>query len=229
MAGQLLLINPKRRRRAARSSNPKRRRARARRGNPMVAARVHRRVMRANPRRRYSMARRHNPIRHRRRSRNPIGGSFMNAAGSMVKTAALGAVGSAGVNALMSYVMPMLPATVNTGPSYAAIKALITIALGVYGRKMSPMVPEMAQGALTVQAALFLTSQLGATLPTDGALGYYTSGVQVRGRAGNRLLPSRGMSGQNMGMYLKPAGMAGMGRMGGGAGTIGEMGGSVYR
>lgn len=227
MAAEMLIINPKRRARRA----PAKRRARARRRNPARSMpAVRRAVMRSNPRRRRHTyhARRRNPIR-RRRNLSALGRGFSGAAISMVKTAALGAVGSAGVNAIMSFVQPQLPVSMATGTSYSAVKALATIFLGIFGRKaMGPMATEMATGALTVQAALLLNAQLGATFPTDGALGYYTSAMPVRGNGGgnrlvNQLNGRRGLGGGRggVGMYVTPRG--------GMSGTVNEMAGHVWR
>lgn len=163
---------------------------RARRRNPAARTIVRHAPVAANPRRR--AARRSNPIRHHRRRRNPSGRDFMSLATSMLKEAGLGAVGSVVVNAAMSYVRPSLPATMSADPiQYGAVKALATIGLAYLG-KGSKMVLPMATGALTCQLSQLLISQLGVTLPTDGALaglGYTSAAYQVRGRAGNQFLP----------------------------------------
>jgi hypothetical protein len=203
MVAQVLLLNPSERKgvivmKAKRSSSGRFTKARARpaarrRRNPASRTRtiVRHVPVAANPRRRRPMARRANPIRHHRRRRNPSGRDFMALATSMLKEAGLGAVGSIVVNAGMSFVKPSLPITMQSGWGYAAIKAAATIGLAVVG-KGSKMVRPMMQGALTCQLSQLLISELGTSLPTDGALagmGYPSPAMQVYGGGGNQLLP----------------------------------------
>ena len=183
---------------AARKHNPRRRASRRRNPLPMMAA---------NPRRR-SYRRRSNPVVHyRRRRRNPIGSDFSATAMSMLKEAGLGAVGSTLVNALMSYVKSSLPATAQTGMTYSAVKALVTIGLGMMSKHGKAILP-MATGALTCQLSQLLISELGTSLPTDGALagmGYTSPAYQVRGGAGSQMLPQLARAGRaNMGKFNGP-------------------------
>lgn len=169
---ELLLINPRRRRRAA-SSTKRRRTTVKRRHNPVRALSV-------APTRR----RRRNPIgakirRLSRRRRNPISLRNTGIMG-MLKDAALGGIGSVGVDAIMGQVRPMLPASLTSDfYAYSATKAAITVALGVFGKKaIGSKATAMATGALTVQIANVITGML------RGATSAVPSGSLGRGRMG---------------------------------------------
>jgi len=174
---ELLLINPAKRsrRKSRKTASPAQRRARAafaaraRAKNPARrrrAARVH-----SLP----AVRRRRNPIVARRRSmrrRNPVGG-FAGTAIDMVKDAAIGGAGALGVDIIAGQIKPMLPVSMQTGNSYAAAKALITVGVGVFGRRvLGNVAMQAARGALTVQAYnLFrpyvpATMQLGSLSPS---------------------------------------------------------------
>lgn len=240
MAGQLLLINPRKRRarkanparrRAVRAANPRRRRrtAVARRPNPVG--------MFLNPRRR-----RRNPSRaiHRRvmrrgRRRNPIASGLIE---GMFKDAAIGAVGSLGVDMIMGQVQPQLPATMQTGYAYVLLKAAATVALGIFGKKFAgPVAITAAQGALTTQLAVALYDSVSGSVTTDTPaslsglagprkvrrsgqrMGYYTPAMQVPGsRGSNNHVPQI----RSLGMYLN-------GVKGNDLAGVSEMGGHVYR
>lgn len=241
MAGQLLLINPRKRR--ARKANPARRRARAanprRRRRTAVARRPNPVGMFLNPRRR---ARRRNPSRaiHRRvmrrgRRRNPIASGLIE---GMFKDAAIGAVGSLGVDMIMGQVQPQLPATMQTGYAYVLLKAAATVALGIFGKKFAgPAAITAAQGALTTQLAVALYDSVSGSVTTDTPaslsglgngrkmrrggqrMGYYTAAQQVPGSRGmNTHVPQI----RSLGMYLN-------GVKGNDLAGVSEMGGHVYR
>lgn len=187
---EMLLINP-RRRRKARRANPvaKRRRVTARRKrNPMpaVAAPVFaRRRRRMNP-----LARR----RVMRRRRNPIGGRMgTGMLMSAIREAFVGGAGSVAVDLAMGQINKYLPATFKTVPGSVgagdAVKALITVMLGHYlSGPTRGLSRKMAQGALTVQAANIVKSFVPATM----AMGYASPA---------RIVPGVNTVGPNMGAY----------------------------
>jgi len=152
MAGSLMLINP----RARRRKSTKRRTTAKRRRNPIVA----------NPRRRRraSAKRRRNPIglarvhharrrSHTRRRRNPIAG--MGTIGDMVMNGLKGAVGSVAINAAVNF----LPATLRSGNVLYVTRTGAAILLGTLGRKVLGRHARVAaEGALAVNFADVLNS-----------------------------------------------------------------------
>lgn len=227
---QVLLMNPAKRRKARRA-NPKRRAARRR--NPAAVVRA---APRANPIRRHRR-RRSNPIVMRRvgrvrRRRNPIslGGASI---GDLIKNAAIGGGGSVAVDIIMGQVKPMLPTEMQTGTQYTLAKAAVTVGIGMlFAKMMGATGAKMAAGALTVQAANFISQQFAPSVGMP--MGYFTPGMPVRNsaRMGNRMIPTlkgrfdvpsnRNNQG-SLGMYLQGGrGMAG-------AGTINEMQGTVWK
>lgn len=185
---EVLLINPRKRRKATvkRKAAPKRRRAR--RANPAPVVSTLRRVTRR---------RRANPLSARRvsrRRRNPIGGGAGLSAKSimvMLRESVIGGAGAVGVDYLMAQLGPKLPASlrITSGKPGAghAVKALLTILAGKLLKKPTKGLSEkMAQGALTVQVA----QVLGSLLPAQTAsVGYYTPTRVVNGS--NRVGPIR--------------------------------------
>lgn len=172
MAAQLLLINPKKRRRShkrrARSHRRRRHVARRRRSRVM-------RVVRVNPRhrRRHSAHRRHirrNPLhRHRRRiHRNP-----MTSVGGVVRGALIpagyGAVGAVGVSVIWGFLSPMFGSLfsgnlfLNTIAKGAGSLGLGWAASKVLGRQQGYAV---AIGGLTVAGYELLSSLLNTVAPT---------------------------------------------------------------
>lgn len=181
MAGTLMLINPRKRRKAA-----KRRTTKARKHNPI------RRIVakRAKPRRRAaapmaaSARRTIRAVRRRssRRRSNPISiKGFGSLAVGMVKDAVIGGVGAVGVDAVMGQVKPMLPLSMQSGNTYIAVKALGTVALGMLARKvLGPIGATAAQGALTVQMASLVRSQVSQFAP-GMTLGYLSPAAIMPG------------------------------------------------
>lgn len=193
MAGQLLLVNPRRRsrrktagrkRRGPRRMSAlqrkyfgkKRRRNPARRRRHVVRAHRVRRHL-SNPVRRIRRRRRHNPIRmHRRRRRNPIGmGSIMGPA----MTAVYGTVGALATDVLFG-VLP-LPAQFKSGGMGTLAKAAVTIAGGMLASKLvgRSAAEKAVSGALTVQLYSFAKPLLAAALPSVPGLGYYGAGYAL--------------------------------------------------
>jgi hypothetical protein len=178
---QMLLINPRGRRKARRAA-PKRKRATRARARRVV------RVIAANPSRR--RVRRHrNPIGvhhrrvHHRRRRNPIRlGGHSAGLVAMLKTAAIGGAGSVAVDLLMGQLNKYLPASMVSSPDTVdvgdAVKAGVTIMLGrALNKSTRGLSQKMALGALTVQMAGILRT----FVPASMALGYYSPGRIVRG------------------------------------------------
>lgn len=207
---EMLLINPRRRRKAGRRANPVRHHAkgrpsvRRRRRNPIPAGLARYMAGRVNPRRR---ARRRNPIgavkrhvRHHRRHRNPIGGGMGGMVG-MFKAALIGGAGSVAMDFLMTQINPMLPASLQ--PSNAtvtandAIRAVLTAFLGkALARHTRGLSVQAAEGALTVQAAIIL----GNLVPTGAApaVGFYSPAGIIQGTS--RVGPIR----QGVNAYMRP-------------------------
>ena len=185
---EMLLINPRRRRKAT----AKRRTTRARRRNPVA------RVM-ARP------ARRRNPVaqmkRRVMRRRNPIG---MNAGMmKMIQDAFIGGAGSIAVDLAQGQINRFLPATLQTRPGTVGlgdgVKAVLTVVLGrALNRTTRGLSMKMASGALTVQSAGIMRTLLGPTLGAN--LGFYTPGMVTN--MNNRVGPIR----NNMVGAYTPAG-----------------------
>ena len=171
---ELLLINPAKRarRKSRKAASPAQRRARAAFGaaararakNPTVRRRRSRAASTAMPARR----RRLNPIRARARSRrrNPISaGGFVGTTMALVKDAAIGGAGAIAVDVIAGQVKSMLPTSLQSGNAYAAAKALITVGVGVFGRRvLGGIAMQAARGALTVQAYNLMKPYVPASL-----------------------------------------------------------------
>lgn len=162
--GQLMLINPRKRKAKRRtvSAAPKRRR----RARPALAA---------NPivRRRRSSIKRV-AKRSRRIRRNPIG---INSIIGTLTDAGIGAAGAIGIDIL--YDKLPLPVSMKTGMGGIAAKAGIAIAVGVFGKKiLGNTAGKLAAGALTVQAFDLIKSFMPPTLPAAVAgMGYMSPGI----------------------------------------------------
>ncbi|MFI4940980.1 MAG: hypothetical protein ACHP7O_11655 [Burkholderiales bacterium] len=181
----LMLINPKHR--AKRRSNPRHRSAAQRAATArMLAANRARRGH--NPkRRRHAAHRRHNPVGlhrvrsnvmhhiRRRRHRNPIStGGAVN----LLINGAIGAVGIVGVNAVTS----MLPATVNTGRTLYATRAVLALVIGTVGRAaLGDKARAAAEGVLAANFADLIVSLTSASLPGAGlhGIGAYLSSIHM--------------------------------------------------
>jgi hypothetical protein len=211
---EMLLINPKKRRKARRSNPARsaaqrrataklvamnRRRGRGRRRNPGTA------VPAMNPMRR-RVARRANPIRavSRRRRSNPIGGGRFGVGLIMrqVQDSLIQGGGAVAMDLIYGQIQRFLPTMLQRTPGSIglgdATKAVITVALGHF---LSPLTRGMsrraATGALTVQAH----GIIAGLLPTTMTLGYAQPGRVVQGNS--RIGPNRAITGQ-MGAYTRP-------------------------
>lgn len=204
---EILLVNPrrrkrkmsakqakyfgKRRRRRARASAAPRRRRR-RRSNPTAFL---------NPRRRRSRRSITRSVRRRRRS-NP---SFRGVTGSalpMLKEGFTGALGALGLDFLWGYSKSMLPATIAGSPlaQYAA-KLVGAILIGMVGGKLPGLRGRgrgLAVGAATVVIHDALKAQVQASFPTIPLGEYLTYAPTVgtmpyAGRVLSSGIPSNGM------------------------------------
>jgi len=212
---EVLLINPRARRKSrkpasaaqrraraafaaaarARSLNPRRRKARRR--NPIAAGapvRAARRVARraSNP-----LGRRRR-VHHRRR-RNPISLGSSSAYVRMVKDGLIGGAGALGVDVAMGYITPYLPASLQRTPGTVgvgdAVKAVITIALGkLLDKPTKGMSMTAARGALVVQSHALLATMLPSTM----TLGYTVPANVVP--MSNRIGPNR----RSLNAYTQP-------------------------
>jgi hypothetical protein len=205
---ELLLINPRRRRKAHAAHAKRRASVKRPRRNPVTvissAAPHHRRKAR-----RVHARRRHNPIyakrrHHARRRRNPIhfGGISANGIKAMMTEAAIGGAGSTLLDIIMGYLNPMLPTLLQPTAANAttveisdAVKAGVTIALGQgLAHATKGLSKKMAMGALTVQAAgIFRTF-----VPSTMTLGFYSPAAIAQGT--NRIGPIR----QGVNKYVQP-------------------------
>lgn len=196
---EMLLINPRRRRRATKAKRTK-----ARRRNPVKMLRKLPSVARAaNPRRR-----RRNPVTLRarsRRRRNPIGvgGVTVKSFVSMLQDAAVGGAGAIGVDLLWARVNPMLPPMMQSVPGSlnvgTVVKAFATAVLGqVLGKATKGLSRKAASGSLAVQAR----DAIVTVLPAGMTLGYSSPASITQGT--QRVGPIRtGINGR-VGAYMKP-------------------------
>jgi hypothetical protein len=174
MPGELLLINP-RKRKAAKKAAPRR----AKRRTVKRAAPV---VVMANPKRRSARKSRMSHLKTsvkragRKYKRNPIAKLSMAGIGGMAKNAALGAAGAIAVDVGFGYVKNMLPVSMQTptdgagamNPLYFVAKGAVAVAAGMLGSKVTKHASTMAAGSLTISAYEILRS----FIPTTVTLGY---------------------------------------------------------
>jgi len=202
---EMLLINP-RGRRKARKANPARRR---RRHNPLALARV----MPRRRRRRNPIAavrrRRHNPIgamrRRVMRRRNPaMLGGYMGA----IREALMDGFGAVAIDYAYHMLTNALPANTKSylqpGASVGAadaVKAVLTVVLGnALNGVTRGFSRKAAKASLTVQSYQIMKKVLPSTISSNlSGLGYMTPAVVTSGY-GTRIGPIRGQ----MGMYTAP-------------------------
>ena len=205
---EMLLINPRRRRKARRANPIAKRRRVTRRRNPLATVARRRR---RNP---MPMVRRRNPIglarRRVMRRRNPIygrmGTGMLMAA---IREAFVGGAGSIAVDLAMGQINKFLPANLQSNPMATgigagdAVKALATVLLGHFlAGPTRGLSRKMAMGALTVQSANIMRKVLPlGTMP----LGYASPARIVRGS--NTVGPNMGAYTQGsplLNAYTKP-------------------------
>lgn len=146
--GQLMLINP--RKRKARKASPKRRVRR----NPVAAAAPAKRRVRRNP----ISARQMRKVRRARR--NPIGGGIM----PQITGALMGGAGAVAVDMISSY-LP-LPVSLKTGYMRYVTMGALGLMLGTLGKKvLGQSAVKMGSGAMTVAAYVALKEMTAGMLP----------------------------------------------------------------
>jgi len=211
--GEMLLINPRKRRKSRKAASPAQKRARAkfaamarsRRRNPVAAApRRRRRNPIANMTSRAAVARVSNPRRRARsvrRRRNPITlQSTTRMLFKQVQDAAIGAAGAIGVDMLMAQINPMLPPAFQKVPGAVgladATKAIVTVVAGQLLHKATRgLSTKAALGSLTVQAHGIISTLLPA-----GTLGFYSPASIVQGSQRVGPLQAR----NRIGAYMRP-------------------------
>ena len=194
---EMLLINPRRRRKARRANPIAKRRRVTRRRNPLATVARRRR---RNP---MPLVRRRNPIglarrRVMRRRRNPIGGMGTGMLMAAIREAFVGGAGSVAVDLAMGQINRFLPVNLQSNPMASgigagdAVKAIITVMLGHFlARPTRGLSRKMAMGALTVQSANIMRKVLPlGSMP----LGYASPARIVRGS---------NTVGPNMGAYTQ--------------------------
>ena len=202
---EMLLINPRRRRKAKRAAPARRRR------NPLALARVMPRRRRRNPiaavRRR-----RANPIgamrRRVMRRRNPamLGGNYMMA----IREALMDGFGAVAIDYAYHMIAKAIPGTAGSmltpNPTSVgaadAVKAVLTVVLGnALNGVTRGFSRKAAKASLTVQSYQIMKKVLPAQISSNlsGGLGYMTPAVVAAG-GNTRIGPIRGQ----MGMYTTP-------------------------
>ncbi len=177
---ELMLVNPRARRRRRKNPTGKRRSAvRAKRRKNPVRHRVHAR-------------RRHNPIhlthRRKRYRRNPI--DIKNTVKDTLVPAGIAALGALGLDVIWGYIGPMLPSGFGDTSSITGVLAKGAGAIGVgmlAGKAMGAKNGQLvALGGLTVVLHQLLHDKLAATFPTLtlGDMGYYNPSPVGQGMLG---------------------------------------------
>jgi len=204
---EMLLINP-RTRRKARKANPARRRRRA---NPLALARVMPRRRRRNPIAAVRRARRRNPIgamrRRVMRRRNPsmLGGNYMMA----IREALMDGFGAVAIDYAYHMIAKAIPGTAGSmltpNPTSVgaadAVKAVLTVVLGnALNGVTRGFSRKAAKASLTVQSYQIMKKVLPAQISSNlSGLGYMTPAIVAAG-GNTRIGPIRGQ----MGMYTTP-------------------------
>jgi hypothetical protein len=194
---EMLLINPRKRRK----HNPmaaKRRVHHRRKHNP-VTAMVRRK---RNPLE--AMRRRRNPMAAmvRRRRRNPIGGAMMGGYMAQIREAVIGSAGALAMDVLYgqinNFLPPALKNTPNTIGAGDAVKAVVTVALGgLLNKATRGFSAKAARASLTIQSYNIMKTFVPASLP----LGYASPALIAQGT--NRVSPiRRGMNAYTNGTPL---------------------------
>jgi len=201
---EMLLINPRRRRKAKRAAP-----ARRRRSNPLALARVTRRRRRRNPIAAVARRRR-NPIgmmkRRVMRRRNPaMLGGYMGA----IREALMDGFGAVAIDYAYSMIAKAIPGTAGNmltpNPTSVgaadAVKAVLTVVLGnALNGVTRGFSRKAAKASLTVQSYQIMKKVLPSTISSNlSGLGYMTPAVVTSG-GNTRIGPIRGQ----MGMYTAP-------------------------
>lgn len=143
----------------------------------------------------------------RRRHRNPSLRGITGQVMPTVKAGFIGAGGALGLDLLWGYGKSYLPASMQSGATMYAAKALGAVLIGVIGGKvLQGRGTAMAQGAMTVVLHEALKAQLMVSMPSL-PLGQYLSGTgpvvgYQRSVPYSRAVPGFGARTQSMGQYL---------------------------
>jgi len=201
---EMLLINPRRRRKARKAAPARRRR------NPLALARVMPRRHRRNPIAAVARRRRRNPIgamrRRVMRRRNPamLGGNYMTA----IREALMDGFGAVAIDYAYNMLAKAIPGTAGsfltptaTIGAADAVKAVLTVVLGnALNGVTRGFSRKAAKASLTVQSYQIMKKVLPAQISSNlGGLGYMTPAVVTSGY-GTRIGPIRGQ----MGAYTRP-------------------------
>ena len=150
----LMLVNPRKRRKAKRKTTVAKRNPSRRRKVGAVAHRKHRRTYR----------------------RNPIGGSSLT---EQIKGSAIGALGAVGVDLLMSK-LP-IPASMKTGAMLHLTQGAVSLGLGMAVSKLGrnkKLGMQLAEGGLTIALYAATKSMIG---PKLGLAGFESLGDDLLG------------------------------------------------
>lgn len=199
---ELMLVNPRRKaRKATRRRAGVRRRMtalqrkyfgprRARKGTHRRRRRVE--TLAVNPRRRHSRRRSHRRLTHLRRNPRRLGfGSTRGFINSTLVPAGIGALGALGVDLLVGYAGPKLPASLQSGMALNAVKIAGAVAVGylagmISGKKFGE---EAMAGAITVTLYDIVKGYAKSampTLPLSGAqFGWVSPAPQIGMYVGN--------------------------------------------
>lgn len=200
---EMLLINPRGRRRAKKSKRrsnptPAQRRARARfaamaRARRAPASRAPT-ARASNPVGRSRRRRRSNPVvAYRRRRSNPIGGVRVSGIVNMLRDAAVQGAGAVAMDIGAGYILRMLPSSMQPVQGQigvgTVVKAALTAALGqLLDRPTRGLSRKAATGSLAVQAYQIASSFVPASIPV-GRVGYASPARVVN--MSNRINPNR--------------------------------------
>lgn len=166
---EILLVNPRRR---------KRRKTRVRRRKSRATRRRRRSRAVAAPRRRRNMS--HRRVSRRRRS-NPSMRGILGRIQPAVKAGLVGAAGGLGLSVALGYLSSKLPAQLQSGYGNTAVRVLGAILVGVLGDKvLRGKGSALATGAMTVVAYTELQKLMAAQFPSV-PLGDYLSFAPVVG------------------------------------------------
>jgi hypothetical protein len=218
---QLLLINPRRRRK--RAKNSRRRKHRARHRNTRRASggfRIRRRRIK-NPR--SHRRRRKNPVSRfrRRRHRNPISVAGIK---GVIVPATFGAIGGVAVDYLYNFLSPNLPSSITSmsiGPPL--IKIAGAFGVGLVGEKVlgAEKGKAVLMGALAVQIYNLIASLIGGTAGMAGLGAYMNRGIGSLGSPNPAVYLQKPMGRMGrvgrVGAYMQPLSglpFGGMGSMG---------------
>lgn len=223
---QMLLVNPKKRRRNPGKRKAGRSAAQRRATAKMIAANRARRGRSHNPapRKGRRAGRRPNPViayRRRGRIRNPVNLTRINTYLMPIKDAAVMGAGAVAMDVLFGYINPMLPASVRRVPGSVgvgdAVKALLTVAIGqLLSGATRGLSRKAAMGSLVVQMR-----DIAVTfLPPTVQVGFVTSGRVIPGYTGrvNSNMVGSGRVGQYTGGPGQSPLLSGVGQYTGGPG-----------